>query len=323
MSVNGEVWRILTDSPDILEGIANGKYNIFGGVIRHVAGSSTGGQIVAHLKFPSDQQQTQQSIEKLQGMLNQGFSSTQAAMGQLQQTMNVLQGLQVANLALSGLNLAVSVAGFVIVCKKLNSLSSQIQAQSKNITQILEIVGEARDRALLGDEARFRALVLSAQQFCEMGDTEHLKSILLPIIHEYEFTKLILQKHSVLATSSIDRLNEITLLQERFIHIGLLRSHAQMKIGAVKYAEDALHDLISELSSLNATRVKTLAQDKDLASRMPATHLSKIVAFLEHGKKIVPALSYEADLLALELHQPGTLQLVPNDSSEILVITKN
>jgi len=101
------------------------------------------------------------------------MSSIQTGMDGLQQSMNVLQGLQVANLAMTGLNLAVTTAGFVVVCKKLNKISAQIQEQSEGVAQTLHLVGEVHERSLLNDEARFRALLRSAQQFCGEGDTHN------------------------------------------------------------------------------------------------------------------------------------------------------
>ena len=315
-----EVVRVLTDHPEILEGIRTGKYNIFGGVIRHAPGSAQGGQIVGHLKFPGDQQLAQQSIEKLQAVLRDGVGSLQGGMDQLQQSMNVLQGLQVANLALSGLNLAVSAAGFVIVCRKLDHLSVQLRNQSLNIANTLELVSEAHNRALIEDEAKFRGLVMSAQQFCDMNDVHQLKSLILEFNQQYEFTKLVLQKHATLATSSVDRLNEISLIQDRFLNIGLLLSHVHMRIGAAKYAEDVLRNLSCELSSLNAIRVEALGMDKDLAFRIPASHMPNLVRFLEKGKSVIPALAYEADLMGLERTRPGIGLLRVNDSDEILLL---
>lgn len=320
MPMSTEVWRVLTDSPEILEGIRSGAYKVWGGVIRHAAGSSDGGRIVGHLKFPGDQQAAQQSIENLQGLLSQGFESAQAAMGGLQQSMNMLQGLQVANLALSGLNLAVSVAGFAIVCNKLNKLSAQVQAQSINVNQILEIVTEARDRSLFSTEAQFRSLVLSANQFSEGGDTQHLKALLPEITKEYEFNRLILQAHAGRALSSIESLPTIELLHERLVHIGLLRTHVQIKIGALKYAEASLQDLLTELPALNAARVECLLKDQRIATKIPADHFPKILDFMSKGKAILPALSYECDLLKLERSQPGALiQFGANDSDQILI----
>jgi hypothetical protein len=321
MSMNAEVWRVLTDSPEILEGIRSGIFKIWGGVIRHASGSPEGGQIVGHLKFPSEQQVAQQSIENLQAMLSQGFESAQTAMGGLQQSMNMLQGLQVANLALSGLNLAVSVAGFAIVCSKLNKLSAQVQAQSININQILEIVCEARDRALFSDEAQFRSHVISAKQFSEQGDTQQLKSLLPAITKDYEFNRLILQNHAIIAASSIEHLSTITLFQERLVHIGLLRSHVQMKVGAPQHAEESLNDLLTELPSLNAARVEHLLKDEGMAARMPADHFPELLNFLDQGKAVLPALSYESSLIALERSRPGALgQSAANDSSQILIL---
>lgn len=316
-----DVWRVLTDSPEILEGIRSGAYKIWGGVIRHAAGSSDGGRIVGHLKFPSDSQAAQQSIENLQGLLIQGFESAETAMGGLQQSMNMLQGLQVANLALSGMNLAVSVAGFAIVCSKLNKLSAQVHAQSINISQILEIVTEARDRGLFTTEAQFRSLVLSANQFSDGGDTYHLKALLPEITKEYEFNRLVLQAHAGRAVSSIENLPTIELLQERLVHIGLLRTHVQMKIGAPKYADASLQDLLTELPALNAARIECLLKDQRTATQMPADHFPKILDFLGRGKAILPALSYEYDLLTLERSQPGVLiQFAANDSDQILIL---
>ena len=315
-----EVVRVLTDHPEILNGIRTGKYNIFGGVIRHAPGSAQGGQIVGHLKFPGDQQLAQQSIEKLQAVLRDGVGSLQGGIDHLQQSMNVLQGLQVANLALSGLNLAVSAAGFVIVCRKLDNLSVQLRAQSQNIADTLELVSEAHNRALIVDEAKFRGLVIAAQQFCDMDEVDHLKSLILEFNQQYEFTRLVLQKHAALAVSSVDRLDEISMIQERFLNIGLLLSHIQMRIGATKYAEGVLRDLASELASLNVMRVEALELRKDLAFRTPAAHLSKIVMFLQNGKNVIPALTYEADLMQLERSRPGTRFLAFNDSPEILLL---
>jgi hypothetical protein len=319
MSMNGQVWRDLTDSPDILEGIASGRYNVFGGVIRHAAGSLNGGQIVGHLKFPGSQQLAQQSIEQLQTILNEGFASIQEGVGALQQNIDVLQGLQVANLALSGLNLAVSVAGFAIVCRKLNGISSLLHAQSKNIDDILELAKESRNRSLLGDEAKFRALVSSARQFCDTEDALQLKQMIMPINHEYEFTKLVLEQHAAISASNIFRLDEIGLLQDRLVNIGLMRSHVQMKIGSFNYAKEALDHLNEDLTSLNKTRVHTLS-NKESAFSIPEANFGKIISFLEQGKILKPALTYQADLLDLETKRPGSLILTPNNISQILVL---
>lgn len=313
------LWRALPDLPDIMARIHNREYTLNGGVVRHAAGTGKGGQIVGHLKFPSDAIQAQESIERLQSVVQNGLDSLHGGMSQLQQSMNVLQGLQVANLALSGLNLAVSAAGFVIVCKRLDKVSAQIQAQSQGIAQTLLLVGEAHNRSLLGDEARFRSLLLSAKQFCEQGDVEHLKSLIPTFHQEYQFTKLVLERHAPIAGSNLGSFSEIVLLQDRLINIGLMLSHVQMRAGAPKYGQECLAGLADDISTLNKRRIDALSSDRDVASQITIGHFGNVTSFLERGKKVVPALSYEADLIGLEITHPGELMRAP-ESKEILML---
>lgn len=313
------LWRALPDLPDVLARIRSGEYTLHGGVVRHAAGTGKGGQIVGHLMFPGDVGQAQESIQRLQSVVQDGLGSLQGGLGELQQSMSVLQGLQVANLALSGLNLAVSAAGFVIVCRKLDKISAQIQAQSQSIAQTLYLVEEAHDRSLLGDEARFRSLLLSAKQFCEQGDVEHLKSLVPTFHQEYQFTKLVLEKHAPIAASSMGRFGEISLLQDRLMNIGLVLSHVQMRVGAPKYGQECLTELAADISALNKRRIEALSGDRDAASRMTVDRFAEVTSFLERGKKIAPALSYEAELVGLEIAQPGALKRAP-ESREILML---
>lgn len=313
------LWRALPDLPDVLAKIRSGAYTLHGGVVRHAARTGEGGRIVGHLKFPADALQAQESIQRLQSVVQEGLGSLQGGVSQLQQSMNVLQGLQVANLALSGLNLAVSAAGFVIVCKKLDKVSAQIQAQSQGIAQTLHLVGEALDRSLLGDEARFRALLLSAKQFCEQGDVEHLKSLILTFHREYQFTKLVLERHARIAGSNVGSFGEISLLQDRLMNIGLMLSHVQMSAGSPKYGQECLAGLADDISMLNKCRIEALSGNRDVASQMTMDHFSNVTSFLERGKKVVPALSYEADLIGLEIAHPGELKRAP-ESKEILML---
>lgn len=123
--------RSLPDIPDVLAKLHSGDYTLWGGVVRHSKGTEKAGQIVGHLLFPGDSRHVQESLQNLQSTLSSGLGSLQTGMDQVQQSMNVLQGLQSANLVMSGLNLAVTTAGFVIVCKKLDKISQKIDEQSK------------------------------------------------------------------------------------------------------------------------------------------------------------------------------------------------
>lgn len=320
MSISSEPFlRSLPDIPDILLKLQSGVYTLHGGVVRHAAGTSQGGQIVGHLLFPGDAFQTQQSIQSLQTALSNGIGSLEGGIAHLQQSMNVLQGLQTANLVISGLNLAVSAAGFVVVCKKLNEISSQIHAQSQGILQTLQLVGEVYDRSLLLDEARFRSLLLSSQQFCEQGNKKAL-NVLIPQFHqEYQFTKLILEKHALIAASNIDCFSEIALLQDRLLNLGLMMSHVQLIADAPKYAQEFLMELAKDIATFNTRRIEALMSDRAVASRMSATHLADLTAFLQNGSAMVHALSYRSDVIGLDTCYPGLLPKVL-ESKEILLV---
>ncbi len=304
-------WRALPDLPELLAGLQRGDYTLHGGVIRRAAGTEGAGQIVAHLRFPDDAEEAGSSLQALQSLIQEGLGSMEGAAETLQQNLDVLQGLQAANLAMSGLNLAASTAGFVIVCEKLDRISTQIQAQASGIAQTLQKVGEMHERNLLRDEAAFRALLLSARQFIEQGEVSQLKSLIPAFIAEYEFTKLVLEKHAPIAASHVDRVDEIALLQERFVNIGLMLSHVQTRSGSATYGQQRLAELSADIASLNRQRVEALSSDRDLASRLTREKFEALTAFLTKGKNTVQALDYEAGLLGLEMENPGLLQRTP------------
>lgn len=320
MSVNADpLVRSLPDVPEVIEKIKAGIYSLCGGVVRYAAGSSKGGQIVGHLIFPSDSEEIQKRLEQLQSTLSEGLGSLQTGMGQLQQNMNVLQGLQSANLVMSGLNLAVTTAGFIVVCKKLDGISEQIQAQSHGIAQIVQVVSDLHERSLLKSESDFRASVLTAKQFCEQGDVELLKHLIRPFHEKYQFAKLVLEKHASIPASSVERIGEIKLLQDRLVHLGLMLSHVQMKTGAIKQSHESVKQLESDLTSLNARRVEVLVNNRAIASIITPSQFSELTGFLQQGKQMLPALTYQADVIELEMRRPGMLERAAG-TKEIMLI---
>ncbi|MCC4618407.1 hypothetical protein LL972_20840 [Xanthomonas campestris pv. asclepiadis] len=298
--INAELARELPKLQDILARVASGELNIFGGVVRYAAGTGKGGQVAAHLVFPSDAQQAQQSISQLQAAMQESMGNLQGGMEAIQQGLGSLQALQMANIAMTGLNLAVTTAGFVIVCKKLNKISGQIETQSASIAETLQLVSEAHERSSLMDEAKFRGLVLACQQHFEEGDTEILKHKVQDFHEQYQFTKSVLQRHAIKASSNVDRLIDIQVLQDRLVNLGLFLAHVQTKVGARKRGQETLQTLAQDLSELNGKRVMALTSDRDLSFRITEDQLSHMVSFIKNGKQAIPALTYQADLLAIE-----------------------
>jgi hypothetical protein len=240
-------------------------------------------------------------------------------MDQVQQSMNVLQGLQSANLVMSGLNLAVTTAGFVIVCKKLDKISQKIDEQSRAIAHTWHLVSEAHEQNLLADEARFRGLLLTATQFCEEGDVQQLRTLIGSFNEQYQFTKLVLERHSRIANSNVALFDQISLLQNRLVNLGLMMSHVQLKAGSHKYSRQSLTELATDIASLNASRVKALSNDRSVASTITHEQFAVVTGFLKYGREMTPSLTYQADLIELEVKHPGLLQNA-NEAREILLI---
>lgn len=311
--------RSLPDIPDVLAKLHSGDYTLWGGVVRHSKGTEKAGQIVGHLLFPGDSGHVQESLKNLQSTLSSGLGSLQTGMDQVQQSMNVLQGLQSANLVMSGLNLAVTTVGFVIVCKKLDKISREMEKQSKTIAETWQLVSEAHERYLLADEARFRGLLRTAIQFCEEGDAQQLRILIGSFNEQYEFTRLLLERHSRMATSNVAFFDQVSLLQNRLVNLGLMMSHVQLKAGSHKYARQSLTELATDIANLNASRVKALFNDRSVASTITHEQFAGLTRFLQDGTKMTPSLTYQADLIELEVKHPGLLQHA-TEAREILLI---
>lgn len=334
MSVVSELLiRTFEQSPEILEGLKSGLYKIWGGVIRVTAGNENAGTIKAHLKFPNDMSQTQQSIESLQAVLSkqmtdmQGMLSTQldglqSGLGALQSSMGALQKLQYANLAMSGLNLAVSAAGFAIVCHKLNRIEGTLNQHGQKLDALLHLALEARQRELFRDEARFIASVDSAHQFAELGDIQHLKNLIPTFKEQYEFTRLFLLNSAKNANKPVftQSISEIATLQERFMYLGLFLSYIQQKIGATHFAVEALNKLQQDWLVVDETIVSSVTEDSLTLRHFKKSEMNHLQNLLNYRKESLPALEYQTQLLMLAIERPDVLKAINDDSQEILLL---
>lgn len=334
MSVAAEILiRTFEQCPEILEGLKSGLYKIWGGVIRVTAGHDNAGTIKAHLKFPNDMSQTQQSIESLQAVLSQQMTDMQGVLSNkmdglqsgidaLQSSMGVLQNLQYANLAMSGLNLAVSAAGFAIVCHKLNRIEGTLNQHGQKLDALLHLAVEARQREMFRDEARFIASVDSARQFAELGDIQQLKSLIPAFKEQYEFTRLVLINSAKKANDPVfsHSLNELTTLQERFMYLGLFLSYVQQKIGATRYAAEALQKLQQDWLTIDETIVSSVTEDSRALRHLRKSEMTHLQNLLNHRKERLPALEYQSQLLTLAIERPELLEAINDDSQEILLL---
>lgn len=323
MSVASEILiRTFEQSPEILEGLKSGLYKIWGGVIRITAGHDNAGSIVAHLKFPNDAAQAQQSIASLQAVLSKQMDGLQGGIDALQSSMGVLQNLQYANLAMSGLNLAVSAVGLAIVCSKLNRIEGTLNQYGQKLDTLLQLAVESYQRERFRDESRFITSVDCAHQFATMGDIQQLKSLIPTIKEQYEFTRLVLNNSAKKANNPMfcHSLDELATLQERFMYLGLLLSYIQQKIGATRFAAEAMQKLQQDWLTINETIVSSITEDNCALRHIKKSEMEHLQKLLKYRKERLPALEYQSQLLTLAIERPDLLNVINEDSPEILLL---
>jgi hypothetical protein len=129
------------DPPAHLLGqIASNQASIFGAIIK----DNATGQILAHMQPSSGLSQV---LGRLTGFATSGFSPLEAVsliqneqikhgIAQLQNGMILMQNLQYATLAVSGLGLGISVAGFAATLAKLEAIEGRIDHLADAIAQV-------------------------------------------------------------------------------------------------------------------------------------------------------------------------------------------
>lgn len=157
---------------EVFAGLMTGDYSLHGGVIRWAAGTESAGQIVRHL-IPIAQQGISASLFApiagiLEGVNTYQLHNLTGQTTAIANQVNVITGqvdalttatqqvLQIANTTMifSGLSLAVTSVGFVMLNKKLNNLEgklNEIGKEVKAIRALLELDERSRLAAALRD----------------------------------------------------------------------------------------------------------------------------------------------------------------------------
>lgn len=310
--------RSVGSAQEVIDGLTSGLYTLWGGVVRIAKGNEGAGRIIGHLQFPGDAQQTKESIERLAEKLG----GIQGGVDAIQEGLGMLQSLQVANLALSGLNLAVSVAGFAIVCSKLNGISDQLASQSAKLDQLVDMAVEAQQLQLLRDTARFRSTVKIIRQFAESDDITGLKGQISTLLQQYEFTKLVLERSASRACSDsfLSSLELLRCLQERMMHLGFLLAYVQYRVGRHKFAAEALRELQSDWLAISTVIVDSISANQDWVGQLTNASADNIFSFLQHRKDIAPAIEYQASLLEFSSQKPQLIELLSTDTTEVRLL---
>ena len=312
--------RTIKESPEIIKGLQTGAMEIFGGVIRIAKGQDGAGQIVAHLRFPDQQEALQNSLSQLQQAMSQQLGQVQNGLSSIQSSINILQGLQVANLALSGLNLAVSVAGFVIVCQKLNAIAATLKQHSQKLDMIINMVLKGQQRESFKSQATFTSLLKTLQQYSAVNDFQSMKLLVQPLIEQYEMNKLVLLEAVGSQESfSNSSFKELAVLQERLMYLGIAIGFVSAKTASKDQAIKHINELEETLTEIRQKLVKVASSDKVLLNIHEHDFLT-LKSITSFKKEILPALEYQKQTLTLITERPELESVFLKNTNEILLI---
>ncbi|RZF80540.1 hypothetical protein EXT46_10995 [Pseudoalteromonas sp. CO325X] len=313
--------RTIDNSPEIIEGLKDGTFELFGGVIRIAKGQAGAGQIVKHLVYPGSPEALEKSITNLQSVLQQQSGQIQDSISNLQSSMDVLQGLQYANIALSGLNLAVSSVGFVVVCNKLNHISRVLEQHTTKLDILCEGVLRTEQRDAFKDTARFTSLLKRLSQLSVEDDAQLIKGMVWEIMNQYQYTKLMLTEACKVQKKEhiLSALGGIELLQSRLQYLGFAMAYAYNAADESAHAVEAIMELDKEMMCFGRTIVN-LVSSEPLIKCVSTEQFEKLKEIVSLRKEIEPAIEYQKNVFNLISARPELKSIVAQNCDEILLI---
>lgn len=167
----------LRQVPSLLQaGVSSGEYQVFGSIVR----SNVTGWIVGHLQEAG-------GLSKLAGLVASGPAAPLKLVGdaiqivqnqqikggivRLEQSVAMLNQLQVAGLALGAAGIGVSVAGFAVMNYKIEKLRSDVRALGDKMDRIIALIENDRADRLTDNIVALEELARSLDQRWTLSDS--------------------------------------------------------------------------------------------------------------------------------------------------------
>lgn len=303
------VTRVL-GSEEIIAKILEGVFTPHGGVVRISKGYKGAGQIVGHLKFPSDPDRSVDSINKL----------IQAA-GGLQPN---LTALSTAGLVMSGLNLVVSAAGFYIVCKKISSLSGQIEKGVHQLSRQIELL-DAKVSNFIGDvkvyrDAELLATIETLEAFLASDKRDSL-AVLIKDIGKYKnFYRAKLSELLDLEPNKLLSMIDFAgLLREKLTYISFFEARVYFQIGNYIHSKDLLGQMDVEWRDFNKALHGKMSS-LSVASELTVMESENILELMGRRKSVLPAIEYQRNICGVLDREPCALEAFKREYDDMVLI---
>jgi hypothetical protein len=286
-----------------LLGLLSGAYSLHGGVVRDM-----GGRIVAHMAAPSS------ALSLLPGLgwVADAFQTYQLhkmglVLARVETQLGTLMKVSAATVALSGLGLVVSVAGFALLSRKLNELNvtlGRIELNTRKTNQFLQAVQYSQLKAAVDNLRHARETTdPNTRRDCLMSS----KNDFGQLVHQYPHL-----------WSQFEDLNELQALDDGYsiAMVGLAQATSDLGMGQVALHDFATHRMAWQHVARNHCTSKALKTDPQrlihhrYLSSMPADSLLKLLDFAHQTNKGVQWLdelrAMESDASLLRLPKFGS-----------------
>lgn len=165
-------WLLREVPPALVAGVQGGDYKVYGSIIRSVAS----GKIVGHVQETSGLMNLAgralsggvPGINTAVDLVGHGVSYVQNE--QIKAAIDVVQNMQIANLALSAAGIGVSVAGFAVLAAKIGRVEAKVWALGDRLDAVARGVEFLRRDRIAEDFTRLRTAMQRLDEAWMLGD---------------------------------------------------------------------------------------------------------------------------------------------------------
>ena len=103
-------------------------------------------------------------------------------------------------------------------------------------------------------------------------------------------------------------------------YLACMQSYVHQKIGAHKFAVEALRVLQDDWLSIHSAIVDSIETNKNWVRQLSQQSGAQIVAMLDYRKQAAPGIEYQASLLEFTMERPANLGSLESSNDEILFL---
>lgn len=303
------------------------EYTLSGGTVRIAKGYEGAGQIVRHFIFPSDPQEAERVFNEIRG----GIQQTQKAIGTVQSgilennaTLRSMQSLQNMTIALQGINLAVSAAGFAMVINKLNKISQQIDRLDQKIDLVLSEVKDLKHYQERVQFTKFTATLKNLESALRINNKMMALSEISHLRESQELFMLVCDLHIENKIENYFKSPELFhqhyqgalassfAMANAFAQLGEIKE-AKMVITSTEIWQSSIKQKLKSIVSTNTPPV--------WLGRLTKQEQSTVKQSLSMIKDTNDALDYIKDTYQLCIDESVDINKLINNKKELLVIT--